>query len=138
MILEEFKQAYQTMDATNIELIESIYSQNVIFEDPFHKVEGLINLKDYFKRLYQNIEKIEFEFSDQIEEQTGKLITWTMRLTHPKLNSGKPFLLQGATHLKINKQNKIEFHKDYFDGGAMLYEKLPIIGRIIKQIKANL
>ena len=42
----------------------------------------------------------------------------------------------GSSHIK-GSQDKVTFHQDYIDLGAMLYEQLPIVGRLIKWIKTK-
>jgi hypothetical protein len=36
------------------------------------------------------------------------------------------------------RNGKIYYHRDYFDMGAMLYEHLPLLGRIIQRLKHRL
>jgi hypothetical protein len=59
-----------------------------------------------------------------------------MHYAHPKLNGSKDIQLEGAT--KILFEDKIHYHKDYFDGGALLYEHIPLMGKLIKLIKRRL
>jgi hypothetical protein len=44
----------------------------------------------------------------------------------------------GGTLIKIDKFEKIIFHRDYFDAGAMLYEQIPLLGRVIKWVKQKI
>lgn len=135
MILSQFKDVYQTLDKTNIDKIDSIYADNILFSDPFHRVEGLSELKQYFSELYLNVESIDFQFGESISQGDSHFIQWTMRLTHPKLNNKKSFDVPGATYLKVNDNAEIIYHRDYFDAGVMLYERLPLFGRLIRWIK---
>lgn len=135
MILNQFKDIYQTLDKDNIDKIEAIYADDIFFADPFHQVEGLSQLKKYFFELYLNVESIDFEFGEALCEGDSYFIQWTMKLTHPRLNNKKPFYVPGATYLKVNQKSEIVFHRDYFDAGVMLYERLPIFGSLIRWIK---
>ena len=137
MIVENFKETFQEMNAENVGIIQKIYDEKITFEDPFHRVIGYENLETYFKRLYINVESINFEFHEEVANHDAVFLTWTMRLVHPKLNGGKEISVNGASHLKI-RGDKIVYHKDYFDGGAMLYEQVPIIGGLVRWIKKNL
>ncbi len=137
MIVENFKETFHEMNADNVEIIQKIYDEKIRFEDPFHQVIGFENLKSYFERLYINVESIDFEFHEEVANHDAIFLTWTMNLVHPKLNGGKQIAVNGASHLKING-DKITYHKDYFDGGAMLYEQVPVVGGLIRWIKRNL
>lgn len=62
-----------------------------------------------------------------------------MTFSHPKLQQGKQRTLDGCTQLIIDiEQQRIIYHRDFFDLGAMLYEGLPVLGRVIKLIKVRL
>jgi hypothetical protein len=60
-----------------------------------------------------------------------------MSYQHPKLNSGKLIAVQGASRLEF-KQGKVISHRDYFDGGALLYEHIPLLNRVIFFLKNRL
>jgi hypothetical protein len=42
--------------------------------------------------------------------------------------------VQGSSHLK-GVGDKVVYHRDYLDLGAMLYEQLPLLGRVIRSLK---
>ena len=64
-------------------------------------------------------------------------MTWTMKFTSSKMNKGKPISVDGITMLVI-ENDKITYHRDYYDLGQMLYENVPLLGLIIKRIKRSL
>ncbi len=59
-----------------------------------------------------------------------------MLLKHPRLNGGALVTVPGSTHLRF--RDKVVYHRDYFDAGAMLYEQLPLIGMVIRIIKGRI
>jgi hypothetical protein len=61
-----------------------------------------------------------------------------MSLTADGLNGGKPILLQGNSYIKFSDDNLVVYHRDYFDMGEFIYEHVPVIGWIIKKVKAKL
>jgi hypothetical protein len=138
MIVTQFKQLYQDLDGSNIDIIESVYAIDINFEDPFHHIEGLNNMKLYFQELYQNVDAISFDFGEFISDGDSHSVSWVMNLTHPKLNKGKSFDVPGATFFKVNEEQKIIMHRDYFDAGIMLYENIPLLGSVVKFVKSRL
>ena len=56
---------------------------------------------------------------------------------HPSLRAGDTIRVEGASYLRTHN-GKIYYHRDYFDMGAMLYEHLPLLGRIVQRIKKRL
>jgi hypothetical protein len=62
---------------------------------------------------------------------------WTMSYRHPRLKQGEPILVHGCSHL-LWTDNKVFQHRDFFDAGALLYEHLPVMGRMIRWLKGRL
>jgi hypothetical protein len=132
--LENFVDIYQKLSTDNLALISSIYHEDITFIDPLHKVEGLVDLHKYFEGLYTNLSQCDFVINNVIVNEEQAAIYWEMAYQHPKLNRGEEVVVSG-TSLIIGKNNKVIYHRDYLDVGTMLYEQLPIIGRVIKWIK---
>jgi hypothetical protein len=57
-----------------------------------------------------------------------------MSYQHVKLNKGKVVTIVGTSHIK-GENDKVIYHRDYLDLGAMLYEQLPVLGKFILWIK---
>lgn len=129
---------FNQFNGSNIQSLNDFYSSNIIFSDPAHQIQGLDNLKNYYQRLYKNVESIHFDFKRFIQE--GPILSgeWTMKLQVRQLNGGKPFEVQGASFFEFNADHLVVIHRDYFDLGAMLYEKIPGLGHLIKVIRLRL
>jgi len=132
-VVERFKQTYDRLNAQSLGLLNELYSHDVVFQDPFRRVTGLPALTDYFAELYRHLESCSFTFDDQVVQGQSAMLTWTMSLRHPRLNRGQLVTVPGSTHIRFHE--KVTYHRDYFDGGAMLYEHLPLIGLVIRMIK---
>lgn len=124
------------LNANNIDLLDQVYADNIQFEDPAHKLDGLLNFKSYCRNLYQNVTICTFNFKNISYFEGGAILEWDMLLQHPKLNRGKKFTVPGIS--VIHYRDKIYSHRDYFDLGVMLYERLPLIGWLIRIIKCKL
>lgn len=134
-----FQQLYQSMNRETFskDRIANVYDADIVFEDCFHHIQGLEALCEYFENLYENVNYIEFTFHKTWLDSDGAMLTWTMSYQHPKLNQGKTIHVSGASQLTF-KEHKIIAHKDYFDGGSLLYEHIPVLKKIIQFLKKRL
>ncbi|MDT0604341.1 nuclear transport factor 2 family protein [Thalassotalea castellviae] len=132
--LRNFVSIYQTLTISNLDLLAHIYHVDVTFIDPMHKVEGIDELIKYFESLYQNIASCRFEIDHVITEKHEASIYWKMTYQHTKLNKGKDVTVYGNSHIK-GQNDKVIYHRDYLDLGEMLYEQVPIFGKLTKWIK---
>lgn len=131
-MLGKFKSVYKSLDAKNIGLIEAIYDEGIIFVDPFHEIKGIDNLTAYFEKLYRNIESCRFDFVNEYPLESSAVVTWIMTFSHKSLGK-KEVMVPGSTEIHFNE--KIYFHRDYFDAGKMIYENVPLLGTAIRYIK---
>ena len=132
-VVERFKQTYNRLNAQSLGLLKELYSHDVVFQDPFRRISGLPALTEYFAELYRHLESSSFVFEDDIVQGNSAVLAWTMSLKHPRLRGGDVVTVPGSTHIRF--RDKVMYHRDYFDAGAMLYEHLPLIGLVIRTIK---
>lgn len=135
-LIDQFKDVYKSLNKDSITSIESIYAPDIVFEDPFHVVHGLDSLKQYFSKMYENVIECKFDFNEVIVDDNKAALFWIMHLSHRKLNNRNIISVPGST--LIHSTSKVTYHRDYFDAGALLYEQVPLLSRIIKLIKGRI
>lgn len=136
--MDTFIKIYQGLNADNLHLLQDIYSTDIQFTDPAHEIIGLEQLTEYFTALYQNVESIEFTFHDVLQHDDSCYLQWVMTFRHKTFAGGKAICVPGTTFLRFNNDGKVCYHRDYFDLGTMLYEHLPLLGRLLTRIKRRL
>ena len=128
-----FKDTFHRLNATSLHLLTGLYSEQVVFQDPFRRLEGLPALRRYFAELYRHTTSSAFVFEQEFVGEGSAMLTWTMSVRHPRLRGGRLIHVTGATRLGFH--DKIIFHRDYFDAGELIYEHLPLLGPLVRAIK---
>jgi SnoaL-like domain len=134
--LQRFKDAFNRLNASNLDLLEEIYSPDIVFSDPVHQLQGLTELRVYYARLYEGVISCRFAFEDEIVQDQRAVLIWTMHFEHQRFRKGEMLTLTGASHLKFDE--RVFYHHDYFDMGAFIYERVPILSSVIRAIKKRL
>lgn len=129
---------YNKFNGKNLEILNQFYSDDVQFQDPITKTDGLDQLKKHYTKSYQNIKSIRFDFSEFIAMDNKYSCTWVMTVAVNGLNSGKEFQVSGISILYFNSEGLITYHRDYFDLSELVYEKLPLIGSVVRGVKSKL
>jgi len=135
-LLPRFKDVFNRLDGTNLELLEGIYSPDVGFEDPVHRLQGLPALTGYYRRLYDGVMSCRFEFEDEIAQSDRAALVWVMHFQHARFQKGRMLTLAGVSHLRFGE--RVDYHRDYFDMGAFIYERVPLLSAVIRRIKQRL
>jgi hypothetical protein len=132
--LDKFITIYSKLGTNNLHLLNEVYHQDVEFIDPMHSLKGIDNLLQYLDGIYSQVTHCEFIINEVIETDSEAAIYWTMTFCHKKLNKKEPIIISGHSHIK-SLDSRVIFHRDYLDIGAMLYEHIPLLGPLVKQVK---
>ncbi|MBU2979051.1 nuclear transport factor 2 family protein [Alteromonas sp. C1M14] len=138
-LIEKFCALYSSLNDVNPDELGSIYSQDVEFIDPIAHHHGLDAVKYYFAQLLDNTKTCAFDIKTITPSAPGEDIHYTITWVMTLVLKGKtdPIVLDGITILKVSNE-KIHYHRDYYDLGEMVYQHIPILGWVIGKIKSRL
>ncbi len=134
-LIQHFKHFYADMKQTSLVKLGDIYSDDIVFCDPVHQVQGLATVMAYLESSVANVKECRFEYLDETIGEGSAYIKWNMHYLHPSI-SGQVQTLRGVTHLHFD--DKITYHEDIYDMGAMIYEHLPLMGFAARMIKRRM
>ncbi|SDU20610.1 nuclear transport factor 2 family protein [Halopseudomonas salegens] len=137
-VAERFAQGFAALNKDNLSQLAELYHEDMVFTDPLHEIHGLAAMQAYCANLYANVTHIAFAFHHcQQLSDTEAVLRWTMTYQHPRLQRGQPIAVEGCSFVQF-RGDKVCRHRDYFDAGALLYEHLPLLGRLIAWLKRRL
>ena len=100
---------FETLSPASLDQLGALYTPQAYFKDPFNEVSTLADIRQIFSHMYEALAQPHFVV-------TGKTV-------------------RGGSHLKFNAQGRVEFHRDYWDAAEELYEKLPVVGGLMRWLK---
>ncbi|MBL4654746.1 MAG: nuclear transport factor 2 family protein [Bacteroidia bacterium] len=133
-VIKKFKRYFTELNLDDVSILNEIYSDKVIFTDPIHEINGIENLKSYFKKLNENLVQGSFLFTDETITDNKAYLSWEMKL---ELKKPKKNVKASGISVLIFEQ-KITKHRDYFDAGELFYENIPLLGGIIRLLKKKI
>lgn len=137
--VELIKKAFNVFNGKNLEVLVELYDDKIHFQDPVVTVDGLQALNKYYQHAYSQVNYIKFNFTDIISHENTHTCQWDMEININRLNSGKSYLVQGASVIRFSETSqKVIYHRDYLDLGALIYEKVPVMGSLVRAFKKKL
>jgi hypothetical protein len=124
-LVVRFQQLFTVLQPDQPMSLEQVYAPQIVFEDPLHHIEGLPELRSYFARMNAGL-------AAPFVGLTAAMLPWTMQLTLRRLPY--PVIVPGCS--QVHFTTHIEYQRDYFDAGALIYEHIPLLGTILRRIKA--
>jgi esterase/lipase superfamily enzyme len=134
-LITQFKQFYGDLTQLPVDQFNRLYTDDVIFRDPVHELRGGAELLSYLEPLCRGLEFGRFEYLDELVQGDTAYIKWNMNFRNPKLGE-RIQSVRGMSHIQFN--DRIYYHEDVYDLGAMLYEHVPVVGKITRWLKYRL
>lgn len=136
---ERVKDAFQRLDKDHLEVVDEFYDKIADFHDPIGSIKGSENIKSYYREMYKNVNWIKFDFIDSVQQDKTVTAVWIMSYSTDKLKDGEVIQVQGTSIIKFGgTEDKVMYHRDYFDVGAMVYEHIPVLGWAVRKVKRKL
>jgi hypothetical protein len=116
--------------------VRDLYADDAYFRDGFREVRGVGNIESYFLSTTEAFHECIFDIQDVAYSNGNYYFRWIMKLTL-KRDKENPLEAAGMSHIRFNTKGEVVFHQDYWDTAA-LYERLPVIGAIIRWVKKQI
>ena len=112
------------------------FDENSYFEDPFHKVVGVDKIYPILKGIYVKFYNPRFEINECISQDYITYIRWNFLYQMNKKSEVDTFV--GVSRVLFSENGKVLKHVDFWDAGLNVYEKIPLLGSIIRYIKRKI
>ncbi|MGC4404732.1 nuclear transport factor 2 family protein [Methyloversatilis sp. MC4-4] len=126
--------AFERLTPATVDTLAALYADDAHFRDPFNDVRGRAAVARIFGHMFEQVEAPRFEVHSAMSDGDAAWLEWTMHF----VMRGRAQTIVGATRLRFDAQGLIVEHRDYWDAAQELYEKLPLIGSVLRAIRRRL
>ncbi len=122
---------YVTLTRQSVRHIGQFYAPEVHFKDPFNDIRGIAAMIVVYEHMFDTTDDPHFIIHDRIVTDHQAFLTWVFEFEL----KGKHYSIAGGTHLKFNDEGLVVLHRDYWDAAEELFQKLPVIGGLIRWLR---
>jgi steroid Delta-isomerase len=126
---------FETLTEASVSKLPDYYVEDAYFKDPFNEVRGVKHIQHIFAHMYTALDKPRFIITSRIVEDNAFFLVWNFKFYMKKYDKTKEQTIRGGSHLVLNADGKIVSHRDYWDAAEELYEKLPVVGELMRWLK---
>ena len=127
---------FETLTPADTARLGEVYAAEARFKDPFNEVRGLAAVQAVFAHMFVALEEPRFVVRDIVVQGDACFLTWDFVFRFKRF-SRELQTIRGASHLQLDAQGLITMHRDYWDAAEELYEKLPVVGALMRWLKAR-
>ncbi len=135
--VDSIVRAFETLDPDKVEQLHAIYASDASFKDPFNAVRGLAEIQRIFSHMYLSLESPRFTITNRIVDGSQCFLSWEFRFRFKRFHTGVEQCIVGGSHLQLDTNGRITLHRDYWDAAEELYEKIPLLGGLMRWLKAR-
>lgn len=125
---------FEQLSPASLSELPQIYAEDAWFKDPFNEVKGLAEISRIFAHMFVQVDGPRFIVTSQLDQDQTAVLIWDFEFRMKRFSSA-PQTIRGATHLRFDDAGLIIYHRDYWDAAEELYEKLPLLGGLMRILK---
>ena len=126
---------FETITPQSIARVAELYAPDATFKDPFNDVRGLPDIERIYSHMFEALNAPRFIVTSQIVDGSACFLIWDFKFYFKSYNKTAEQTVRGGSHLMLDVNGKITSHRDYWDAAEELYEKLPVVGGVMRWLK---
>ena len=129
---------FETLGPNDLARIKDIYCADALFKDPFNEVQGVDAITPIFSHMFDALIQPRFVITQQVQQGAQCFVTWDFLFAMRKFEPNITQRIRGASHLVFRLEDgvwRVAVHRDYWDAAEELYEKLPLVGALMRWLK---
>ncbi len=133
--IEPLVHFFETLSPASVAHMGEFYAADTWFKDPFNEVQGLAQVQHIFSHMYVALDRPRFVVTTQVIDGRQCFLTWNFEFYFRRRGPQALQTIRGASHLSFNEAGLVTRHRDYWDAAEELYEKLPLLGSLMRWLK---
>jgi steroid Delta-isomerase len=128
------REYFETLTPESVGRLGDVYAPDARFKDPFNEVSGLPAIQAVFAGMYRQVDHPRFVVSRSLCQGDDAFLAWDFLFSFKGDTRGDQ-VIRGATHIQFAADGRVVLHRDYWDAAEELYEKLPVLGSLMRWLK---
>ncbi len=132
--VQRIKSYFENLSLADLQRMEDIYTADARFKDPFNQVQGVAAIQRIFEHMFVSLDEPRFAIQDMVIQGQQCFMSWDFSFRMKRFDKQLQ-VIRGGSHLKLAADGRICDHRDYWDAAEELYEKLPVLGALMRWLK---
>jgi hypothetical protein len=126
---------FERLGPDDVDALDRFYAPDARFKDPFNDVQGVESIRAIFAHMFVALEEPRFAVTGCVRQREQGFLTWDFLFRFRGYRRGETQTIRGATHVVLVPDGRVAVHRDYWDAAEELYEKLPLVGALMRWLR---
>jgi len=132
---DAYVRLWESLTPDNLNRLPELVTPDVRFADPFNDVRGMEALKRVMLKAIHDVPEQRFAVTRRAWDGDLCLLCWAFT---GRTRGGQRLSIEGMSQITVSADGKVSRHIDHWDAGRQFYEKLPLIGAMLRLIRRRL
>ena len=132
--VQRYIDRFEELGPDSLGSLVACFSDAARFVDPFNDVRGTEAIRQVFEHMFATCDGPRFE----VDECVGEDATYYLRWRFSFGREGSRRTLHGVSRVQFGPDGLVLEHTDYWDPASQLYEKIPILGGLLRALRRRL
>jgi len=125
---------FEQLAPTDLPGLHQYYTADASFKDPFNEVQGTAAIRAVFEHMFRSLDGPRFVVRDVVVQGEHCFLSWDFHFRMRRFDRSEQ-TIHGGSLLQLSADGRIQRHRDYWDAAEELYEKLPLLGSLMRWLK---
>lgn len=131
---DRYRTYLETLTPATLAQLADHVADDVRFRDPFNDVVGRDAMERVFRDMFNRIGDIRFVVRHALTENDVCLMVWRFE----GRTRGIDLAFDGTSVVRFGRDGRVVEHLDYWDAAGAVYERLPLLGAILRVLRRRL
>jgi len=132
--VQRLVELFEHLKPADLDRLGQFYVSDANFKDPFNEVRGVPEIRRVFEHMFVALDAPRFVVHEALVDGAQCFLVWDFVFRFKRFSSDEQ-TVRGGSHLKFAFDGRVAFHRDYWDAAEELYEKLPVVGALMRWLK---
>ncbi len=128
---EGYRRYLETLTPASLDRLSDYVAPDVRFADPFNDVRGIDGMTRVFRHMFDNLGEVRFAVRHCVSDGRTCLMAWRFE---SRLR-GEPWAFDGVSVVRFDDGGKVIEHIDHWDAARDFYERLPLVGGLLRALR---
>jgi len=127
---------FEGLTPAGLDDLDGIYAEGARFRDPFNEVVGIPAIRRIFADMFEQAPDARFTVHEVVGAAPLLYVRWGFTFTPGRAKA--PWAVEGVSRLALGEDGRVIDHIDYWDPAAGIYERLPLLGTVLRWLRRRL
>ena len=132
--VERYVAVMEALRADNLATLDTVLTPEARFVDPFNDVRGIEAIRAVFAHGFEQCPGMRFHVFARAVDGQHALLRWRMTCE----SASTDLAIEGMSELTLAPDGRVAAHVDYWDPAAQLYERVPVLGWLLRRVRRRL